>query len=237
MYNKIMQECGYAFTEGKYKYGDKFVPRVTEILSKNINEEYLMKWANGLGFRRLRYATELEKAANIGAIVHETIEQYLLGKTAYKIEERAANSYKAIHNCINSFIQWYDDVFPNNKVDILSMEEELVCPWFGGTMDLFININGKVYLGDFKTSNHIGYRYFLQLAAYRYILKTEKNIDVDGIIILQFSKKQVGYNEYVLSMDEPEHKAFIELCEKTFLSMVHTHYCKLEVENKFNELF
>lgn len=237
MFNKIMEECGYEFTEGTYTHDGKFVPRVTEILSRNINEEYLLKWANSLGFRRLKYADELNKAANIGTHAHNIIEQYMLGNTIYNISGLDISTRQSVQYCIDSFIEWYNDVMPNNKVDIISMEEKLVCPWFGGTMDLFININGKTYLGDFKTSNHVGYRYFLQLAAYKYILKTEKNIDIDGVIILQFSKKNIGYNEYVLMMDEPEHKAFMDLCEKTFLSMVHTHYCKLEVESKFKQLF
>ena len=64
-------------------------------------------------------------------------------------------------------------------------------------MDGLYEINGKKYIVDYKTSNHVTFRYFLQVAAYRYILKNELGIDVDGCIILQLSKNDISYNEYI----------------------------------------
>ena len=42
-----------------YSYNGNSVPRVTELLSE-IHEEYLMLWANSLGFRRKKYKNEME---------------------------------------------------------------------------------------------------------------------------------------------------------------------------------
>ena len=39
------------------------------------------------------------------------------------------------------------------------MEETITCPYFGGTYDFLVEINGRNWLIDFKTSNHIGYKY------------------------------------------------------------------------------
>ena len=61
-----------------------------------------------------------------------------------------------------------------NKVDIIGQEESLISPYYAGTYDLLVNINGDPYLVDFKTSNHVGYKYFMQIAAYRYLLYTQK---------------------------------------------------------------
>ena len=62
-----------------YHYNNIPVPRVTEILSKTIHEDYIVKWANYLGFKHLNYQDELDKYANIGTITHERISQILLG--------------------------------------------------------------------------------------------------------------------------------------------------------------
>ena len=56
-----------------YNYNNIPVPRVTEILSKTIHEDYIVKWANYLGFKHLNYQDELDKYANIGTITHERI--------------------------------------------------------------------------------------------------------------------------------------------------------------------
>ena len=40
-------------------------------------------------------------------------------------------------------------------------------------MDGCYEINGRKYIVDYKTSNHVTFRYFLQIAAYRYILREE----------------------------------------------------------------
>ena len=46
-----------------YNYNNIPVPRVTEILSKTIHEDYIVKWANYLGFKHLNYQDELDKYA------------------------------------------------------------------------------------------------------------------------------------------------------------------------------
>ena len=61
----------------KYKYNGNPVPRVTEILSSMLHEDYLLGWSNYLGFKRKKYKTVLEHSANIGTYAHEGIELYL----------------------------------------------------------------------------------------------------------------------------------------------------------------
>ena len=102
---------------------------------------------------------------------------------------------------------------------------------------MLVEINGKKYLIDFKTSNHVGYKYFLQLAAYRYILRTEHNIEIDGCIVLQLDKKTSSFKEFVLDFSNIEHFAYINNCERAFLSLVYAYFNRLCVEDGFNKYF
>ena len=94
----------------------------------------------------------------------------------------------------------------------------------------------KIYLVDYKTSNHIGFKYILQLAAYRYMLRTELGIEIDGCIILQLAKDRVSYNEYVLNFSNPDHLKYINDSETTFLSLVYSYYNIINIEDRYKNL-
>lgn len=144
--------------------------------------------------------------------------------------------YDNISNAFNSFILWYKELLCNASVEILYSEMSLACPYYGGTCDLIIKINGKVYLLDFKTSNHVGYKYYLQLSAYKYILEEYMGIQVDGFIILQLDKKCVAYEEYVLDFSNKEHRIFVEECEETFMALVYAYYKRIHIEKLYSNI-
>ena len=191
--------------EEKYFYNGVPVPRVTEIISKMISEEYLMYWSNSLGFKR--------------------ISRFLLGETF------ASNNIPYL-----GFRKWWIDVNSNNTIKVLGSEQELVCPYFGGTYDLLLEINGLVYLVDFKTSNHVSYKYYLQLAAYKYMLEL-KGYNIAGCIILQLNKEEIQYTEYPLIFSNPDHLNFINASLNTFLSLVYSYYNIYQCERMYKQIF
>lgn len=207
----------------QYEYEGKKVPRVTEILSKTIASDALLYWANGLGFKHKRYKDELEKAANIGTIAHNEIENFfknsIIGKSI---------SFKA-------FMRWYEPI--KDKFELIAAEEKLVCKYFGGTFDMLAKIDGKIYLIDFKTSNHVTFKYMLQLAAYRYMLYYTRGINIDGVLILQLSKTSETFTEYVLNLAIQENYIFMENCTRTFLSLVYAYYNTNYIENEYRRFF
>lgn len=208
---------------GKFEsYEDTSLPRITKILSF-IDSEGLISWANAMGRKGMNNKTILEKAAAIGTLTHESIEAFL------KYEEEPVERVVAFE----SFKMWYNDVWVNNKVEILGQEERMSCELFTGTYDLLLKINGKIYLMDFKTSNHVSYKYCMQLAAYRYMLKLNKNIDLDGCIILQLNKDKPGYNEFFLNFDNPEHLDYINECEKSFILLAMLYHKIYWVKNNY----
>ena len=97
---------------------------------------------------------------------------------------------------MDAFKEWWHGINECHRVKVLGQEQSLFCEYFAGTYDLLISIDDKPYLIDFKTSNHVGYKYFMQLAAYRYLLYSQKNINVEGCIILQFDKQGNFIKEY-----------------------------------------
>ena len=219
--------------ESDYLYNGKVIPRVTKILSKCIHNDGLMYWANSLGFKHKSYQKTLNEAANIGSQCHNNIDYFLTNKS-HILPEDINYSTK---NAYQSFIKWFDEINLLGDVEVIFHERTLLCPYFGGTLDGLYKINNKIYLVDYKTSNHIVYNYFLQLSAYRYILRTEHNIEIDGCIILQLSKNDISYNECTLDFSNPNHLMFINQCENTFLSLVYSYYNLAIIESEFNNLF
>lgn len=211
--------------ESSYTFNNRKVPRVTDILSKTIHEEYLMTWANSLGFKRIRYRDELNRAAAMGTRTHSAIEHFLKNK---EISDNIG---------FQSFLLWWNDITANNTVEIVGEEEKLVCEYYGGTYDLLLRINARYFLVDFKTSNHVSFKYFLQTSAYRYMIYTNKQIVLDGVIILQLDKESESYEEYVLDFSIPEQYNFIESCFKTFLSLVYAYYNTEYIREEYKTLF
>lgn len=236
--NKVNMEG--LLSEGTYYYGDYPVPRVTEILSSMLHEEYLMKWANNIGlYQRKRYTDERDRAAFIGTNAHNNIEYYVQNKVFKECSQETSkdtNILKSINNAVQSFIVWYNDVFSSNEVEVIGIEQKLSCPWFGGTYDMLLKINGKIYLIDFKTSNHVSYKYWMQIAAYKYMLSCN-GINLDGAVILQLDKKDIFYSEYVLNFDNQEHNDFINLCTNGFLSLVYAYNNRVLIEKQYKEIF
>lgn len=212
-----------------YNYNGIKVPRVTSIISKCIHSDVLMYWANSLGFKHKSYKKTLEASADIGSECHNSIDIFL--DSNYTTIKNPEN-YNA-NNAFNSFLKWWNDINANNIVEVIFHEHPLICRYFGGTLDGLYRINGKIYLVDYKTSNHVTFNYFLQAAAYRYILRTEFGIELDGIIILQLSKNDISYNEFFLDLHIVFNLSYINSCETCFLSLVYSYYNILKVENEF----
>ena len=215
--------------DGKAHYMNKegrYVPRVTDIISYCSDREGIIHWANSLGFRRLRYRDELDKAASIGTNTHEAIEMYL------KTGIQSPNNIP-----LQGFINWYNYIKSKNKVEVLKIEEPLIGSSFGGTCDLLISVNDRVFIVDYKTSNKVRINHFLQLSAYRALMFELFGLVINGVLVLHLDKKTPAYEEYVLDFTIGDHYIFIENCYRTFLSMVYCYYNTLYTEGWFNRLF
>jgi hypothetical protein len=201
-----------------------------------LHEDGLMGWSNFIGLvKHQKYKDVLNEAADKGTIVHNSIEEYIQNGGKLASTDIPDQYRDQVWNAWTSFLCWWDIITKNNKVEVLMQEEPLVCEWYGGTLDLLLKVNDKVILIDFKTSNHLSYKYLIQLSAYKYMLKLTHNIDVDAVLVLRLDKNECNFEELMLRMDDPEDVNLLDHCLTCFHSLVIGYYERRYIENQFNE--
>lgn len=212
--------------EGRYKSDHGCVPRVTEVLEATINEPYIAEWANWLGFRHKSYRAALGEAAATGTKTHSYIEHVIK-----EGEGIIPESDEDAQRCIGAFNRWWAQLIANNKVEVIGQEQKIVCQYFGGTYDMLMKINDKVYLIDFKTSSKVSFRYFMQLAAYKYMIEPSYNLHVDACMVLRLDKKSGVFEETIVDVDDQEGKAFMDDCLSAFFACLSAYYFRQKIES------
>ena len=145
-----------------------------------------------------------DKAADIGTLVHNSIEEYIKHRTMPKIINPEAEKG------FNAFLEWAhlnDVTFDQSELKVYSKQHG-----FAGTADLLVTIGGEKYLGDIKTGSGIYETMKLQTAAYE-LARTEEYPDENyaGNIIINCRKD--GTLETATYL-KPE----VEEAKKAFLS-------------------
>lgn len=207
-----------------YEDGGYNVPRVTALLD-TIKEDYIIKWANSLGWKRQSYTKVLQEAADIGTEVHHEIEMFLkhgdMGMTPGFL----------------SFYEWWNNFLSNNTISDLRSEVSMSCPYFAGTTDLFFTANGCNCLMDFKTSKHIGYKYLMQLAAYTYMMNITYGKSIDYCIIFQIDKYEPGlYKVYMYNLNNKETKELFDYALQYMIHLSCGYAYNQYIQSKFNEV-
>lgn len=205
-----------------YDYNGIAVPRVTAIISKMIEEDGIKQWANSLGFHHQSYTRVLKELAILGTLTHNAISTYIMGNPI---------PLDAPQYPMDSFRLWWSSILHSGG-KVLGSEVPVVCDLYGGTYDLLLKIKKKIYLVDFKTSNHVTYKYWLQLAAYTRVLR-QQGTKIDGLMILQLCKTDIAFREYVLDFSNPSHKEYFDICERTFMALLYSYYHITYLERRF----
>lgn len=172
-------------------YNDKNikVPSVTTIM-KMMNKPELLGWANFMGFKRKDIKVVQELSAINGTIIHRYIERISKGKLLTPLNDMQYISeadIAAINNSIKLYRKWKKKFKPK----LIHSELSITSEYFGGTMDNISEINGKVYIIDYKTSKDVYPSMFIQLAAYYYLYTKSKykTYDIDKVAILCVPRK------------------------------------------------
>jgi len=99
-------------------------------------------------------------AGNIGTLVHNWIEDYI------NDENPGMPVNELLNDAVSNFLDWVK----KNDVHFLKAEEPVFSRKYeyAGIIDFICTIDGKLYIGDIKTSKGIYPEYLLQTAAYRY---------------------------------------------------------------------
>jgi len=223
-----------------YNYKGIGVPRATHILNQCVNKEFLINWAAKLG--KQKYFFEKNKATTIGSRTHELIEEFLTtGRFAENIFYKIPPSMKKnVSIAFDNFKEWMNNLANNGYFisDIISIEKQITCPYFGGTIDCICRINGKVYIVDFKTSKQISPEYLLQVCAYMWICNSGyvENIPrIDGVGIIRVDKEtKHKYEDLFLNYSVSWQADIINRYISDFGIILQSYYTLLSIENEFS---
>lgn len=222
-----------------YKFNGIPIPRVSNILKECISKEFLISWAARLGIQQ--YMIEKNRATTIGTRVHEMIENYLLTGNDLNLSYKIVPNYiKSVNIAYNNFKLWVDNI--NNlgyKIEkILATEQEVTCPYYGGTIDCIMEINGATYIIDFKTSKQISYEYIIQTCAYMWLINNgffPEISHIDGIGIIRVDKEKEGkFEDLFLNEYIPYQKEIIDQYIRGFGSLLNSYYNNINMKILFS---
>lgn len=206
---------------GRYKLNGKPLTGVTTILNEQA-KPYLINWAakeaykDSIGKTKAQIEAILKSsdfahskksgtAKSVGTEAHDAIEIFIkhnietgeyLNEYKFQTDEAKISAHR--------FFRWAID----NKVKFLESEISVYhgVYWYGGSFDFICEIDGKVYLGDFKTSSKIDTTYYAQGAAYMHAVNYIRSIEgkskyeFAGTIIVK-STKEEGDKTFVETND------------------------------------
>ena len=173
-----------------YRRNGKYYPSVTYVLGYYPKGKHFENWLKQVGFSA-DYI--VKKAAEEGTQVHELCEAYLNGEELNFLDDRG----RPLHNpdvwqMFLRFVEFWETFKPT----LIETEVHIFSDTLGvaGTCDLIVDINGKLWLLDLKTSNQIQTTYELQTAVYGQCYEEcfEKKIDCYGILWLKSSKRKAS---------------------------------------------
>ena len=197
------------------------VPSVTTII-KLLNKPFIAKWANSLGWKRQSYDKVLEESANKGTFVHETLHEYLF-KEGKKFDLSNPEVMNFLYENLNAFKEFekYYDIKPIWGEKSFSLDK------FGGTVDLYCELDNKYTILDFKTSKRFYSSHFIQLGAYIQLLEAN-DYKVEQVAILRI--REGDYDIKIINREDMND--YIEL----FNRLVEVFYLVYELNEEWGDL-
>jgi ATP-dependent exoDNAse (exonuclease V) beta subunit len=197
------------------------VPSVTTII-KLLNKPFIAKWANSLGWKRQSYDKVLEESANKGTFVHETLHEYLF-KEGKKFDLSNPEVLNFLYENLNTFKEF------EKEYDIKPIwgEKSFSLDKFGGTVDLYCELDNKYTILDFKTSKRFYSSHFIQLGAYIQLLEAN-DYKVEQVAILRI--REGDYDIKIINREDMND--YIEL----FNRLVEVFYLVYELNEEWGDL-
>lgn len=168
--NQVVEQFGWSkqlpdenAEKYNYRMGQEMGQKISEFLSLDLDAqiEFVKK-------ARTAATTYARRTANLGKEVHEEIEKYI--KLSISDYQGVALQRKHENVQVQHFIDWAvknKAIFKASELRVHSKSY-----WYAGTLDLVVELDGSLYLGDIKTTSSVwGRTYFAQCAAYRLALE------------------------------------------------------------------
>lgn len=211
--NYVFDERFYRITNDDLT--EEYRPSLTHILSCAYPKDFgLEQWRGDVGNKR---ADEImEETAEDGSFVHQSIEKIISGYHISRkdIENRfSPKRALKVMRCIKAFLDWYEEYKPKT----ISTEYIVWHDKFAGTVDYKCEINGEIYIVDFKTSKTLHTSHKVQVCGYG-MADTEHKIQKVALLHLgNTTKKKYSFNV----LDDEERAKYENECKQTLI-MFHT---------------
>lgn len=174
------------------KYVEKHLKKIKFI-------EDLKEFGDVLEYAKVAWKNIRDTAGTKGTNVHKFIEEYV--NQCISMSEG-----QALHEDLIGQGGWLDDFIKwaiSNKVKFLKSEVRLAHEelWFAGTFDLLFEMDGKIFLGDIKTSKAVYPDNFIQLGGYD-VLCDENEIEVDHRCVIHLRNELEIHPSYDKAGDQ-----------------------------------
>lgn len=129
---------------------------------------------------KVSHRTKKETAGDWGTNLHKAIEEWIKGKKLPALDFEALQAFV-------KFMFWAE----KEEVKFLESEKHVWSRelWIGGICDLVVEIKGKKYIADIKTSSGIYNEAFFQMGAYDLCLKEMGESDgIAGYVVINLKK-------------------------------------------------
>ena len=199
-----------------------YQPSVTTVLGMKDKSKVLLPWAvDKMAERTLKlvgdaqidknmltsildvakdsYNSHKQNAAEIGSLVHRTLEKILLHRVGMSeaptlplqpdtllAPNLTADMVEAANRSIDAGVGFFDE----HQIEVLQAEAPRWSPTYGyiGTGDLIARVDGELSILDYKSGKHIYPEYFLQTAAYQAAYEEEHEEKIQRRWIVNVSR-------------------------------------------------
>lgn len=180
------------------------VPSVTTITGRFKDPGGLMWWHWDRG-RQGQDWMERGDAADVGSVVHACVEAAIHGEPMPAVVPQFA---ERVASALDAWNEWWT----MHAFEVVATEVPLVSEAhrFGGTIDCIMRRNGKLEIGDWKSSKAIYADMLWQVAAYAELWNENNEEQIAGFHVVKFSKEH----------GDMEHRYFKELDEAREMFLV-----------------
>ena len=189
----------------------KRVPGVTTVLQV-LNKPALLEWANRIGLEGIVMREYRDELADIGKAAHYMILCRLTNAEP-DLDAYSPSAARAAENSLHRFVEWEKQ----HVVEVIMAEKPLVSEQgFGGTPDVYANVDGIPTLLDFKTGKGIYDEMLFQVGGGYSLLLKERGYPVERAWILNIPRTESeGWVERV--------ETDLQRYERVFLAALHLH--------------
>tara|TARA_A100001011_G_C14049841_1_gene731416 strand:+ start:190 stop:843 length:654 start_codon:yes stop_codon:yes gene_type:complete len=188
-------------THTVYKTSDGVrVKSVTTIINAQLgwNKQILVNWAKNQGIKGQDATKVMNEAAEIGTLAHLLCENFIKSEKT-DLDDYSKNQIKAADLAFKAFKDWDKQVKPTYVESEIKLIDDDLC--VGGTCDLILEIDDKLYIGDLKTSKGLYSEFIVQLAAYRYMYEKQTGKKLQGGKLLRLDKEGNGFEEHNIPLE------------------------------------